>query len=231
MLDGPSTRRYNTVFAKNLKLHRGVDNKIQFQLLNQDEKPIDITNKTITFRLLSLKFGVLIRKALTPSLALNGIAILELDRDMLEEVSAQVCNYSLTISDTDTEQPIFLGKDSDSNGTIEVVDGIVPPFIPSVKVTMGNRPFLTPTMQVEFTTSSVSTTNDNFTVQMQYEDFSGTVQFQGSTLVDSDWYNIGDVMNCTNITDARYYNLTGFHPYFRIKFFRTTGDVSNIYLR
>ena len=34
------------VYAKPLTLNKGVDNKIQFQFLNQEQKPVDITGKS-----------------------------------------------------------------------------------------------------------------------------------------------------------------------------------------
>ena len=52
LLSGNSPRKYMPVYAKPLTLHKGVDNKIQFQFLNQEQKPVDITGKSITCRIL-----------------------------------------------------------------------------------------------------------------------------------------------------------------------------------
>ena len=53
------------VYAKPLTLNKGVDNKIQFQFLNQEQKPVDITGKSITCRVLNYNgTAVLLRKAL-----------------------------------------------------------------------------------------------------------------------------------------------------------------------
>ena len=53
LLSGYSPRRYMPVYAKPLTLHKGVDNQIQFQFLNQEQKPVDITGKSITCRILN----------------------------------------------------------------------------------------------------------------------------------------------------------------------------------
>ena len=67
---GNSARRYQLVYAKNLKLNKGVDNKLQFQFLNQEQKPVDITNLEITFRLISYDgTEILLRKGVTQTLA------------------------------------------------------------------------------------------------------------------------------------------------------------------
>ena len=66
------------MYANNLKLNKGVSNKIQFQFLNQEQKPVDLTGKTISFRLISYNGSeVFFRKELTILLALKGLAQLE----------------------------------------------------------------------------------------------------------------------------------------------------------
>jgi hypothetical protein len=74
LLSGNSPRRYMPVYAKPLTLHKGVDNQIQFQFLNQEQKPIDITGKEITCRILNNEGNeVLLQKALTLQLPVTGI--------------------------------------------------------------------------------------------------------------------------------------------------------------
>ena len=46
-------RRWQPVYAKNLKINRGVDNVILFEFINQDQKPVNISGSTITFHLIS----------------------------------------------------------------------------------------------------------------------------------------------------------------------------------
>ena len=47
------TMRYEPVYAKKLTINKGVDNVLLFEFINQDEKPVNITGSTLTFRLLS----------------------------------------------------------------------------------------------------------------------------------------------------------------------------------
>ena len=80
LYSGNSTRRYQIVYAKNLTLNKGVDNIIQFQFLNQEQKFIDISSFDITFRLINYTGKeILFRKALTATLPLTGIAELVLE--------------------------------------------------------------------------------------------------------------------------------------------------------
>ena len=95
LLSGYSPRKYMPVYAKPLTLHKGVDNQIQFQFLNQEQKPVDITGKEITCRILNYEGNqVLLQKALTLQLPLTGISALILNAADLENIDAQKCYYS-----------------------------------------------------------------------------------------------------------------------------------------
>jgi len=98
-------------YAKPLTLHRGVDNQIQFQFLNQEQKPVDITGKTITCRILNADgTAVLINKALTPQLPLTGICALELNAAEIEDIPAQKAYYSLEIPVGSFDYPVFVDQ-------------------------------------------------------------------------------------------------------------------------
>ncbi len=42
-------RRWQPVYAKNLKINRGVDNVILFEFINQDQKPVNISAAPLLF--------------------------------------------------------------------------------------------------------------------------------------------------------------------------------------
>ena len=48
-----ATRRYEKVYSKNLTISRGVDNILEFAFVNQDQKPVNITGKEITCRIIN----------------------------------------------------------------------------------------------------------------------------------------------------------------------------------
>lgn len=233
MMSGTSVRRYQTVFAKNLKLHKGVDNKIQFQLINQDQKPINVTGKQISFRLISDDgSSILLSKMLTPMLELTGIMELQLNESDLIDVGPQLCGYSLEITDGQTSLPIFVNSDSGARGTVQVLNSILPNFIPSLAVSVPNHQLPVGNVPVTYYSSVFSSqSNGRLTAQVQYINYTGTVQIQGSTLPDSEWYAINDPYTYTSSSDAAGYNIDGYHPYLRIQFVSSVGEVPHIYLR
>ena len=75
VLDGTSPRKYMPVYAKPLTLNKGVVNKLQFQFLNQEQKPVDLSSMTgdISFRVLNSDgTRVLLRKALNAVYSATG---------------------------------------------------------------------------------------------------------------------------------------------------------------
>lgn len=229
---GNSSRRYQLVYAKNLKLNKGVDNKLQFQFLNQEQKPVDITGKEIIFRLISYDgTKVLLEKLLTLTLSLNGLCELLVSPTEIEDIDTQYCSYSLELTENGYNYPVFVNSEAGARGTIELVNSILPNFIPAFNVTIPSHTI--PNNSSETYYSSIINTTDNplITIQTHYQGYSGNAQVQGSTLPDSDWYNIGDSYPYLDNTGSEGYVIQGYHPYVRVKFVSTQGDVTQILAR
>jgi hypothetical protein len=125
------------VYAKTLMLHKGVDNKIQFQFLNQEQKKVDITGKTITCRIINYNgTEVLINKALSSDLPATGLAYLFLNAADLEDIDAQSCHYSLVIPEDEFDYPVFVDPAAGARGQINIVNSVLPSFVPSQVVTI-----------------------------------------------------------------------------------------------
>lgn len=229
---GNSSRRYQLVYAKNLRLNKGVDNKIQFQFLNQEQKAFDITDKEITFRLINQTgTTVLLQKALTNTLALNGLCELVATSADIEDIDTQFCSYSLEFTDAGFTLPAFVNSESSARGVMQVVDSVLPGHIPSFNITIPSHPQANATTVTYY--SSVLNTADSpvLTIQPFMAAFSGILQVQGSTTGTTDWYNIGNAHSYLYTTQTDGYTITGFHPFVRIKILSTEGDITQILAR
>jgi hypothetical protein len=224
---GNSPRRYNTVYAKNLKLHRGVDNRIQFQLISQEQKPIDITGKEITFRLIAAdRKSILLQKALVSVLPITGIVELQVHANEIQHIKPQLCSYSLEIPVNEFDLPVFVDADSGARGVIEVVDSVLPKFTSSFQVTIpdhGASPY--------YSSVLINAGNKTLTVQSYMTDFTGNVRIQGSTIPDTDWYDIGPIHTYDNSSSCDSYNIEGFHPYLRVQINSESGSIDKILVR
>ena len=227
------------VYAKPLTLHKGVDNKLQFQFLNQEQKPVDITGKYITCRVLNYDgTEVLISKALDLDYALTGIASLNLNAADIEDIPQQKAFYSLEIPVGAFDYPVFVDQNAGARGVMNIVDSVLPSFVPSSFITIptgqafpniGNSSGNTNLVYY----TSVINTEDNpvLTIQTKYEEYYGNVTILGSTIVDGDWYVISEDNELDNITETRGYTIHGFHPYVKVEFTSNAGAVTNILAR
>lgn len=229
-------------YAKPLTLNKGVDNRIQFQLLNQEQKPVDITDKEITFRLLNSDGDkLLLQTALRNTLSLKGIAVLELNASDIEDISAQRAHYSLEIPEEDFDFPVFVDQDAGARGDMMILDSVLPSFVSSDEVTI-------PQMQdfpnnvssgeasyglTEYTYhSSTINTEDNpiLTLQTKFNEFEGNVIIEGSTQPDVNWYEITS-STYANTSDTFGYTIKGYHPFVRMTFVSESGEVEKILAR
>jgi hypothetical protein len=241
VLSGNSVRKYMPVYAKPLTLHKGVDNQLQFQFLNQEQKPVNITGAEITCRILNYQGNtVLLQKALTLQLAATGIAALQLNAADIEGIDPQKCYYTLEIPVGSFNYPVFVDQNAGGRGDLNIVNSILPSFVPSQSVSIptgqlfpNNNSSANANSNALTYFTSVWSTDDNpiSTIQAEYTGFYGNVQIQGSTIVDGDWYNIGNTYVYSNVSDTIGYSFTGYHPYIQVQFISNIGDVTNILRR
>jgi hypothetical protein len=240
LLFGNSVREYMPVYSKPLTLHKGVDNMIQFQFLNQEQKPVNITDKEISCRIISYDgTTVLLRKALTLQLPVTGIASLILNAADIENIDAQQGYYSLEIPVGEFDFPVFVDQNAGARGDMNIVNSILPSFVPSETISIptgqsfpNTNPLANANSVAVIYHTSVINTNNNpiLSIQARYADFYGDVLVEGSVIVDGDWYPI---LNSTysNVTDTLGYTVIGFHPYIRLQFTSNVGVVTNILAR
>ena len=239
LLFGNSPRKYMPVYAKPLTLNKGVDNKIQFQFLNQEQKPVDITGKSITCRILNYNgTQVLVRKALDLDFALTGIASLNLNAADIEDIDAQKAYYSLEIPVGAFDYPVFVDSNAGARGDMNIVNSVLPSFVPSQAVTIPTgQPFPNisnssgNTNLVYYT--SIINTQDNpvLTIQTHYDEYYGNVAILGSSIVDGDFYVIEEDNELADITETKGYTIHGYHPFVKVQFTSNSGAVTNILAR
>ena len=249
VLSGTSPRKYMPVYSKPLTLNKGVDNQLQFQFLNQEQKPVDLSsiaanNLQISFRAINSDgTELLLRKALTPVLDVNGIFVLNTTSADIENIESQKCYYSLEWPSGNLNLPVFVDSKAGARGDLNIVDSILPSFVTSQTVTIpSDQPFPANTANAnsEAVTyySSVINTQDSpvLTTSVDYANYVGNVTLQGSTLVDNDFYDInqyryGNAANGTVQSGTIGYTINGYHPFIKIKFESNVGNIVTVLAR
>jgi len=244
LLSGYSPRKYMPVYAKPLTLNKGVDNQIQFQFLNQEQKPVDITGKSITCRIMNNAGNqVLLRKALTLQLPATGIAALIVNAADIENIDAQKGYYSLEIPVGEFDYPVFVDQNAGARGDMNIVNSVLPSFVPSQEVTIPTgQPFpnldannninnVLPNANTYY--SSIINTSDNpiLTLQATLTHYNGDISIEGTTTQQGvDWYPITTSVYSDN-SETHGWTINGYHPFIRMVFTSNTGAVTNILAR
>lgn len=235
LYSGSSPRRYQTVYSRNLKIHKGIDNQLQFQFINQDQKPVNITGKTLSCRILNKDNTViLLQKALTPVYPLTGIAVLNLTMSESLKLDTTLCNYSITIPDGEFDYPVYTDDNSGGNGIIDVTEEVMPRYVRSGRMDMNTEHSTpSPSNQVTYYTYGYQPSdNPDHTVQVTFDEFEGTFNLQGSVSgLDGEWYDITDPEEYSGYTSTDYFTYTGFHKFVRCSFTSTGGTAGNVLIR
>lgn len=233
---GNSTRRYAIVYAKNLTLNKGVDNKIQFQFLNQEQRPYDITGKSITFRMINQDGdAILLQKLVDLVLPITGICELTTSASEIEGIDPQLCSYSLEISDNNFDLPVFVNSEAGARGTIKVSNSVFPSFVPAIEVDIPTHTL--PNASTVTYKTGVINTKDNplLNIQCYLANYSGTVSIYGSTIYNADLTTVGyEISNngpYLTTTESKGFEIEGYHPYVQIVFTSTEGNITKVLAR
>jgi len=131
------TARYNPVYAKKLTINLGIDNVLLFAFVNQDEKPVNITGSTFTFRVINQTGTVVLLDIPMVILnALTGQVKVTIPAADLLELQAQPASYSITCQSGVLDQAVFTDAQAGARAPIDLVNSVFPRFIPSAPLTI-----------------------------------------------------------------------------------------------
>lgn len=231
--------RYRQVYQRNVKLYRGVDNRIDLQVRNSDEKAADSTGSTLVFNLVERESQKLIlNKDCTVVDTTRGrfyVVIPSLDLDGIEPGFYQ---YSIT-QETRTDNgdntyrvisrnPMYCDSQYGTLSTLEIFGSATGEPTDSIKVTTFalHDPAVTGVANPKYTLSSIidarprlSDPQTLHTFQFNFKNYQGTVMLQGS--IDEggtpfNWVDL-EILDITPDQPVVYSNITGKWNFFRVK--------------
>ena len=242
------TYRYNPVYAKVLTINKGIDNVLLFEFINQNEKPVNITGSSFVFRVINTEgTTVLLEQPLVILNAATGRAKVTLMASQVLDLLAQPAYYSITRASGNLLEPVFVDAQSGSRAPLNVVDSVLPQYLPS-------RPLTIPTVKISAQGSADGTSFGNYgggnywggnpnganywnsfalteyyssfikpiqgitTVQMTLDGYTGTIKAQAAADYESIPYNVTESTTYLNHTGTIYLNIIGWHPLLRVCF-------------
>ena len=252
-----STERYRRVYNRNLKIFRGVDNRIDIQVRNSDQKASNIAGSTLVFNLVSQDTkDLVLQKDFTGMDLATGKVTIIVTADELLDLDIGFYNYSIvkevrsTVDSTDyvvnSKMPLYMDSQYDTVGTLEITGDVYGGVANSLVVDTFNytNPFTQgDTEPFPFYTSAIIDAAPNtspaypiHTFQFYSTNYTGTVEIQaslesqGATPRDTKFSTVATV----DLANEKYKNVTGKYNWFRIKHIpalNNTGTVDKILYR
>ncbi len=228
-----TNERYRKVYQRNLKVYRGVDNRLDFQVKNGDEKPLPITNLTVVFNMVGVESKELvIQKDCTTYDAAKGRATVTLTQAEMEDIAAGHYHYSLFIQDAQGgKRPLYGDSQYGAIGVIDVIDHAYGEPLPSEQSPLRDVSGLKVTD--EFDAKPQFNSNSGLhTFAFYSTNYIGSIAIEG-TLDDSagdTWVTLEQI-NLNN-KPLSYKNVTGVWSRLRVKeISKTSGNLDNVMYR
>ena len=243
-LDSWTTERYRRVYNRNLKIYRSVDNRIDIQVRNSDQKASNITGSTLVFNLITRETKDLVfqKDFSSMDLVTGKVTVILTENEMLD-IDPGFYEYSIikevreTVDSTDykvtSRIAMYMDSQYDTLGTIEVLGDVLGEVTPSVSIDKFEyiNPFTAGSEDPKIYISSIVDTKPTFnsagtlhTFQFYSSNYRGTVTIQGSLdeqgATPHNWVDISTV----DLTTQRYKNITGKYNWFRIKHLPTQSS-------
>lgn len=234
-LDAWQTERYRNVYQRNIKVYRGVDNKIEFQVKNSDQKPKSITGLSFVFSLVGFETQELIieKDCVVDSVSAGRIYVVLTEEELLG-LENGLYNYSLrhetrtALNDAEYQAQnkgiLYTDSQYGAIGIIDVVGNVSGDVIPSIEIKEFSA-YIEPWHDENYSVSSIIDTNSQLvtdktlhTLQLFFNDYTGRVVIQGSLDRGANPQNWVDIqtLDYINVT-KEYANFSGKYNWLRVK--------------
>lgn len=243
-----ATMGYRKVYARPLKLYKGIDNRFMLKLLNGDQKLLNVVGQTLYWQLLDQDTAEL--KFITSKIiegSDNSSIVISISEGDLEPLRSGFYNYSSYLVDQNGNKTILYGDSQyGASVMVEIIENSFPQIYPSVEITEftgGENP-----NPLEPDTSRYSSAIDArpdlnskntaiHTIAVYSNNFSGTINIEASleTSVGSivQWSTISTLQ--INSTDSlKYINFYGIYNWVRFRYIpaeNNTGTIDKILYR
>lgn len=236
-----TTERYRKVYNRNLKIYKSVDNRIDIQVRNSDQKTMNIVGSTLVFNLVVRDTQDLIfQKDFTDQDLSTGKVTLNISEEELFDLDPGFYQYSIIKEVREyinadeykvtSKLPLYVDSQYGILANLEILGDAQGTVNPSVMV--NEFKLVDPTTSGEQTpppyflssiidaSSNKSTSNTLHTFQFYFDGYEGEVTIQGNldsqgaTPRETTW---SDVLVFEPSADVVYKNITGKYNWFRIK--------------
>ena len=244
--------RYRRVYNRNLKIHRGVDNRVDLQVRNSDQKAQDITGAYLVFNLVNRESKELIlQKDCVIQTASSGKSYVILSNTELANIEPGFYQYSLHTETrtvigathiTTAKNPLYIDSQYGAFSPLEIYGDIAGEPVDSLVIKeFKNYQAYDPNTRLYFISGIIDaqpqygTPQSLHTFQIKTTDYSGDIIIQGSQSAGGNPERWVDLEPITASMDPIIYrNIVGKYNWFRVKHIpelSNTGTVDSVLYR
>ena len=223
-----TTERYRKVYNRTVKLFRGVDNRVDIQVRNSDEKALDITGATVSFSLIRhSNQSLVVTKTCTPIDITKGRFYVTITEQELYDINNGFYQYSVyKETPAGIKTPLYIDSQYGAVATIEVVGDIkgnLQPSLDVIEFSEYNPGVFGEIGDTFFTSSLIDTnyesevSNSTHTFAFYSTGYTGSVKIQASldeSAAPNNWTTITTIS--INNDPLTYSNVTGKWKWFRV---------------
>tara|TARA_Y100001954_G_scaffold165749_1_gene175892 strand:+ start:824 stop:1591 length:768 start_codon:yes stop_codon:yes gene_type:complete len=230
--DTGNITEYNKVYQRNIKIAKGIDNIIRFEIKNHDHKPVSILNTYTPYvevftedNILLKKYIGTIKETSTPSF--KGQFEINVTSSDTLNLDGQYLSYTVYLRNTSQADTLtYSDTQFGVPGTMELTSEAFPGAIDSKEI----KTFVNSISSVVNAQPDINSNNALHTAAIYSTGFAGTVKVQG-TLDDSttnSWFDIATVTFSGSETQPKPSNFNGVFNYIRFKVANDTGNSGTI---
>jgi hypothetical protein len=135
-----NTRTYNNMYQRDLKIQKGLQNKIQFQFKNSDQKLLPISNETFVFTMFdAINRRQLLEKSIEiiddgVTTSTKGLGVLTLSESDTLDLDKGIYKFSVKkINEIGTYDLTYANTYYGINGVLEILEDVYPVLQPSTE--------------------------------------------------------------------------------------------------
>ena len=230
------------MYARPIKLYRGIDNTLQLRLLNNDQKSVDVSTKTFVLNIVDPTTHLVIKSKTTTlgntTQSQAGKVDFDLTSTDMSSTNAGRFIYSIYELNSDSSKTIVYSDDEyDAEAQLQIFDSPYVGFTESTEVTFSTMTSSTTDDNSSYALSHAHLDTDSLhTAQYYLDAYTGTITVQvtvdadPSSLLDSDWVDLSSTTYTTQSGSVSV-NFTGNYTAVRFKSVKTAGTITKVLYR
>lgn len=122
----PFSVEFKIMYARTIKLYKGLRNVVEFDIRNADQKRVDLTNYNIKCVIMDQNSTEIVTKTVSRVSNTTGLAHVSIEPGDIEYLKPQFLKYTLYRETDGIKLPFYIDSSFSVIGKIDLLDGAVP---------------------------------------------------------------------------------------------------------